>query len=73
MQINGNWHEAAENFHREVMPVLRLRGPEIGQLFRAGDESAGAVVRAYALLQRSFDPVNDLIIRDALKKMGMMS
>ena len=73
MSINGDWQTAANNFEREVLPVLKERGPEIGLMFNSGDEDAKAVVKAYHMIRRSFDPVNDIIIRNALKKMGMLS
>lgn len=70
--MNGNWNEAPERFVAEVLPAVRRHGDRIAELFEAGDPDAVAVVRSYRTLQRSFDPVNDLLIRCTLRRMGMM-
>ena len=52
------WQEAYDDFNTRVLPVLKQHGRTIGAAASGGDALAHQIVQHYALLARSFDPVN---------------
>lgn len=66
--INASWQAAHDRFHAHLMPQLRQRGPELGAAARAGNADAQEVVKYYAMLCRSFDPLSADLLEAAFQR-----
>jgi len=53
-----DYEEVKRVFNRDVLPVLKTHGPEIGEKAMQGDGLAEQVIRRYAIWCSWLDPVN---------------
>lgn len=63
--MNASWQSARDRFEREVLPVLRRIGKEIGAASE-NDSDAKEIIRCYAMLSKSFDPMTLILLEKAL-------
>lgn len=62
------WKSAVDEFENDVLPLLKEHGKDIGRRSRTGDETCQRIIGHYSLLQRSFDPMTLVFLRDDLDK-----
>ncbi len=59
------WQPAANRFTEETLPLLRMRGKDIGISASYGNDLlATEIINHYGLLRRSFDPVNASLLHE---------
>jgi hypothetical protein len=61
------WQSARDEFDRDVLPTLQRIGHDIGAKAQSGNAKACEIVKLYAMLHRSFDPLTFLRLKTALE------
>jgi hypothetical protein len=62
------WQSAKDQFDNYLMPKLKAKGMKIGEDARNGNAIAKKIISTYTLLHRSFDPMNVILLEEALKE-----
>jgi hypothetical protein len=62
------WQSTHDDFLNKTIPLLKRHGKTIGEKAQAGDSLCIRIMTHYELLRRSFDPMNFLLLGEALEE-----
>jgi hypothetical protein len=65
---HSSWAEAERRFHETTMITLKRIGKDVGVAADAGNEAAKTIIKYYAMLRRSFDPITMTLLEESIKQ-----
>lgn len=60
------WQEAKDRFDERTLPYLKTKGRAIAKQAAANHPHAEEIIRLYAMLRRSFDPLTYIRLEEAI-------